>query len=55
MKLSDHVERLLETAIEITSQATAVIALLGEDADAVGVDGTDNAKAIANARTSVLG
>ena len=51
MNLSDHIKRLLQTAIGITGQASAVIAVLGEDADAVGVDGTDNAQVIADART----
>jgi hypothetical protein len=51
LNLSDHIKRLLQTATGITGQASAVITALGEDADAVGVDGTDNATVIADART----
>jgi hypothetical protein len=51
LNLSDHIKRLLQTAIGITGQASAVISALGEDADAVGVDGTNNAKVMADART----
>ena len=51
LNLSDHTKRLLRTAIAITGQASAVITALGDDADAVGLDGTDNAQVIADART----
>ena len=51
LNVSDHIRRLLQTAIGVAGQATGVIAVLGEDADAVGVDATDNAKVVADART----
>jgi hypothetical protein len=51
LNLSDHTKRLLRTAIAIAGQASAVITALGEDADAVGLDDTNNAQVIADART----
>ncbi|GAA3630972.1 replication initiator [Microlunatus ginsengisoli] len=51
LNLSDHTKRLLKTAIGITGQASAVITALEDYADSVGLDDTDNAQVIADAKS----
>ena len=47
LPVSAHVRRLLATAIKIGSAAAGTVQLLGDDADALGDDDTDNAAVIA--------
>ena len=51
LRVSAHVRRLLATAIKIGSAAAGTVQLLGDDADALGDDDTDNAAVIAAAKT----
>ena len=51
LPVSAHIRRLLATAIKIGSAAAGTVQLLGDDADALGDDHTDNAAVIAAAKT----
>jgi hypothetical protein len=51
LQLPDHPKRLLETAARMAARAAATIAALGDDADALGDDTTDNQQVIAAARS----
>ncbi len=51
LDVSDHIKRLLRTAIAIAGQASSVIRALEDDADSVGLDETDNVAVIGAART----
>jgi hypothetical protein len=51
LPVSAHVRRLLATAVKIGSAAAGTVQLLGDDADALGDDNTDNAAVIAAAQT----
>jgi hypothetical protein len=51
LPVSDHVRRLLATAVKIGSAAACKVQLLGSDADALGDDDTNNAAVIHAAQT----
>jgi hypothetical protein len=50
LQLPEHPKRLLQTATRMAAQAAATITALGDDADALGDDTTDNQALIASAR-----
>ena len=51
LPVSAHVHRLLATAVKIGAAAAGTVQLLGDDADALGDNNTDNAAVIAAAKT----